>query len=165
MHTLYRYFIVFTVVFTLCTIAHTQPANMLDITLNVSPHSARIIVHFNNKGSTPLRLWGDGNSWGWDNVRFIIIRNNVPFYFRRNPDEMFTRNGPGYDEVGKLKSLDRAFDLSDGSWITSKNAPKEILRSDTVICTYAINSTPAAAKYDVWIGTACGVNGLLYANQ
>jgi len=165
MHTLYKYFTVFTVIFALCSIAHAQPTNLLGITLNVKPHTARIIVHFNNKGSTPLRLWGNGNSWGWDNVRFIVIRDQVPFYFRRNPEEIFTRNGPGYDEVGKLKSLDRAFDISDGSWVASKNAPKELLRSDTVICAYAINSTPEAAKYDVWIGTACGVNELLHANQ
>ena len=159
MNMLYRYAISLIVIFALPAMATAQPASALNISVKADPRTGTIIVHFINPGSGPIRLWKGPNSWSWDNVRFIIIRDHVSSYFRRDPEEIFTRNIPAYDEVSEHKSLDRVFSVFDGSWVASKNAPKQLEKGDTIICVYAVNPTPEAAKYEVWVGTACGMSG------
>ena len=134
-----------------------QSPSMLDLRIKTESSNGIIVANFINQGTSSIKLWKGANSWAWDNVRFVIIRNHVSFYFRRNPAEAFTRNGPAYYDVKKLESVAHAFDIFDGSWLASEGAPQKLVKGDTIICAYAVNSTPEAAKYNVWVGTACAI--------
>lgn len=78
--------------------------------------SGVVTVEINNTSQKPIRIWNDANSWGAAHMRILLIRDGRLKTFFENPDQMFTRNGPGFDEIAAGAKIDRELSLNGGNW-------------------------------------------------
>jgi len=78
--------------------------------------SGVVTVEINNSSQEPIRIWQDSNSWGAAHWRVLLIRNGRLETFFENPDQGFTVNGPGFDEIAAGAKIDRELSLNGGNW-------------------------------------------------
>ena len=136
--------------------AQSRPSDEnLVISVLLEPVHGAITVCFTNKSDNTLRIWRDSNSWGWDNLEFVVIRERVPYFFRRNPNEGFTRNIASFETIQSAQKVERKANLFDGTWVSSYGAPLSLREDDTIIAAYTVKITPEAQKLQVWTGVAC----------
>jgi hypothetical protein len=129
--------------------------------LDISP-SARLRIAIHNTGTSPLRIWKEKNSWGAARWRVLRVRDGKLETFFQNPDQLFTRNIPGFTEVQRETSVE--LDLNGGNWCSSLGcssfdeqgiAGKKVTfqRGDIVFVIFDVPPSEEAVKMGVWYGT------------
>ncbi|HEU0046289.1 MAG TPA: hypothetical protein VFQ43_01635, partial [Nitrososphaera sp.] len=107
--------------------------------------------------------WKDSNSWGAACWRVFLIRNGTLEVFFQNPDQEFTKNGPGFNEIPGGGHLDQKLDLNGGNWCGLGHCSIHSERgfggkkfnfepNDTVIVIYHVPVTQEAHDNHVWYG-------------
>jgi hypothetical protein len=139
-----------------CGQASVKNGSMSDLKLTVvgiAP-AGRITMNLSNPSNKPLRIWEDANSWGAAVWRVLLIRNGQLETFYQNPDQSFTRNGPGFKELAAGAHIDKQLDLNGENWrgLAGKNVKFE--PGDTIVIIYDVPATVEARKYQVWYGVA-----------
>jgi len=136
--------------------------------------SGVITVEINNSLRKPIRIWNEANSWGAAHWRVLLIRNGRLMTFYENPDQMFTRNGPGFKEIAGGAKIERQLSLNNGDWCGFGHCSSysdhgfggrevNFKRGDILIVIYDVPKqdvfpeapiTVEASKMGVWYGVA-----------
>ena len=125
--------------------------------------SGVVTVELNNSSQKPIRIWGEANSWGAAHWRVLLIRNGRLNTFFENPDRMFMRNGPGFNEIAVGGHFGRKLDIVGEGWRGPDVQKIRFVRGDVLIVIYdvpnqfAFSEAPisvAASKMGVWYGVA-----------
>ena len=136
-----------------------QPSAM-KISLAISKAAPMALaIDFENSSDQAIHLWTDSNSWGWENLAIVVMRQGNPHFYRRTLNEGFTRNVPRFDVIEPGKSLGRVINLADGSWICSGQPLANLMKTDTIIALYAVPKSTEGSERNVWSGVACGATG------
>lgn len=141
--------------------ANDKPMNELALKIKeVSPFGS-ISVEVANTSKKPIRIWKESNSWGAARWRVLLIRGGRLETFFQNPDQGFTRNVPGFDEIAAGGHVDKKLDLNGGNWLGSDGAKISFEAGDTVIVVYDVPKEfgwsdssigDEIRKMDVWYG-------------
>ena len=129
-----------------------RPVTGLELEIVDTHANGTIAVALHNRSSSPLRIWDDANSWGAGRWRVLLVRKRQVFTFHEDPDQSFTRNGPGFSEIAPGGRTERTLDLNDERWRGAGN--RRIESGDVVIVLYDVPLTDEAAQYRVWYGVA-----------
>jgi hypothetical protein len=125
--------------------------------------SGVVTVELNNPLQKPVRIWNEANSWGAAHWRVLLIRDGRLKTFFENPDRMFTRNGPGFNEIAVGGHFERKLDIVGEGWRGPDVQKISFVRGDILIVIYdvpnqfAFSEAPisvAASKMGVWYGVA-----------
>jgi hypothetical protein len=127
--------------------------SMLKISIRSFDATGDVTMELSHSAPEKLRIWKDGNSWGWANWRILVLRSSSVFQINRNPDEGFTRNFPGFDEIEPAQPKTIHLKLNDGSWRCGKESNFRFQKGDEVIVLYSVPQTPEGAAANVWNGT------------
>ena len=149
----------------LCRSAAANEKSMNELTIKIkeiSP-SGIVSVEVGNNSTKPIRIWKESNSWGAARWRVLVIRNGQLQTYFQNPDQGFTRNVPGFDEIAAGGHIDKKLDLNGGNWRGLDHAKIGFEPGDTVIVIYDVpkqfgwSETSVAvetSKMGVWCGVA-----------
>ena len=69
--------------------ARVYPEMRLNVTVPKEGTPMTLIVDFENLSKVPINIWQSCNSWGWDNLAIVIVREGVPNYYRQLLNPMF----------------------------------------------------------------------------
>jgi len=137
--------------------------NTLNITKLEVSRAAQVTLQLENSSKEPVRVWKGSNSWGAACWRVFLIRNGTLEVFFQNPDQEFTKNGPGFNEIPGGGHLDQKLDLNGGNWCGLGHCSIHSERgfggkkfnfepNDTVIVIYDVPVTQEAHDNHVWYG-------------
>jgi hypothetical protein len=147
----------------LSTAASDLPMNELTIKIREVSPSGSISVEVGNTSKKPIRIWKESNTWGAARWRVLLIREGQLKTFFQNPDQGFTRNVPGFEEIAVGGHVDRKLDLKGGNWRGMDGANISFEPGDTVIAIYDVpkqfgwseaSVVDATRKMGVWYGVA-----------
>jgi hypothetical protein len=129
-------------------VAEGQPLALeLQVDPSLPPRGAVAIA---NRGTTPVRVWELGNSWGDATLSFELLRDGAVEKIVREP-QVYTVNLPERREVPAGGRHEWRFDLGDGSWkigdVTHLDVPDTRL-----VAVYEVVPTPEAEEHGVWVG-------------
>jgi hypothetical protein len=127
--------------------------SMLKISIRSFDAAGDVTMELRHSASEKLRIWRDGNSWGSANWRILVLRGSSVVVINRNPDEGFTRNFPGFDEIEPSQTRTIQLKLNDGSWRCGEESNFRFRDGDEVVVLYSVPQTPEAAAANVWNGT------------
>jgi len=143
----------------------TKAKSMNDLKVKIVEvsHSGEITVELSNSSKELIRIWRDSNSWGADRWRVLLIRNGRLETFFQNPNRLFTRNVPSFDELAAGAHIEKKLDLNGGNWCGLGHCALYNERgfggekasfepNDMVIVVYDVPRTTEAHKLDVWFG-------------
>lgn len=116
--------------------------------------SDQINIRLRNISSEPLRIWQESNSWGAARWRVIVLRGEQMITLFQNPEQFFTKNSPGYNELGRGGIVERKLNLSDGSWRGSIDKEIALQKGDLVVVIYDVPLSHEAQSLGVWYGVA-----------
>jgi hypothetical protein len=113
---------------------------------------ARPIITIHNDTRSELRVWQDGNSWGWWNVSFCVAMDDGHvIHLQRSKSMSFTANGPGWEAIAPDKEVTRnEIDFHDGYWELPKDLNLGKVRYISVI--YFVKPTKESTEKGVWTG-------------
>ncbi|HVS81145.1 MAG TPA: hypothetical protein VHE60_05385 [Pyrinomonadaceae bacterium] len=125
--------------------------------------TAQVNLVIENSSKEPVRVWKGSNSWGAACWRVFLIRNGTLEVFFQNPDQEFTKNGPGFNEIPGGGHLDQKLDLNGGNWCGLGHCSIHSERgfggkkfnfepNDTVIVIYDVPVTQEGRDNGVWYG-------------
>jgi len=115
------------------------------------PNSLMITV--SNDSQSSLRLWEDGNSWGWKAFSICMLqKDGEVIHVKRKPSD-FTKNAPDFFDIAAGKSKVLSLDLDDEWWTLPENANWKTGTVDVSVILY-IRESPESLKYSVWTGTS-----------
>lgn len=146
-------------------LAAAQDKIMPDLSLRIvqaSP-SGTVAVAIANASQRPIRIWQESNSWGAAHWRVLLIRNGRLQPFFENPDQVFTRNIPTFDEITPGSHIERKLDLSAETWRGTEGQKVRFEHGDTVVVVYDVPKsygwagaavTLEASKMGIWYGVA-----------
>jgi hypothetical protein len=105
-----------------------------------------------NVSPTPVRIWTDSCSFGYESLRFrACTGDGTPWWVRRKPAR-WTVNIPDYIEILPAAAHIRELDLGDGSWDLSES--QEFLRTElNVSAILEIGPDANTALYGVVTGS------------
>jgi hypothetical protein len=137
--------------------------NALNLTKLEVSRAAQITLQVENSSKAPVRIWRDSNSWGAACWRVLLIRNGRLEVFFQNPDQVFTRNGPAFNEISGGDHLEQKLDLNGGNWcgfgycsryneVGFGGKKLNFETNDVVILTYDVPATQEARDNGVWYG-------------
>jgi hypothetical protein len=114
--------------------------------------TARPVVAICNNTTNELRVWRDGNSWGWWNVSFCVAMDDGRvIHVQRSRVTGFTSNGPVAEAIAPGKEVTRTdLDFHDRDWELPKDFDLDKVRYICAI--YFIEPTKESAEQDVWTG-------------
>lgn len=126
-------------------------------------NSGRLSIELNNISPNPIRIWKDANSWGAARWRVMVLRTGQLDGFFQNPNQAFTRNGPGFTEIAAGSHVEQKIDLNDGRWcvIGDCSSPDQrdfqikkvnFKQGDVLIVIYDVPLTGEAQQMNVWYG-------------
>jgi hypothetical protein len=121
---------------------------------STDPLSCPIITIHNDTGGE-LRVWYNGNSWGWWNLSFCAaMEDGSIIHIERGANIAFTSNAPMYETIapGKEAVRDR-IDFSEKYWRywdIPKNFNLDKVRYISAI--YFVKPTKESAEKGVWTG-------------
>jgi hypothetical protein len=78
--------------------------------------SGVVTVEIDNSSQKPIRIWKESNSWGAAHWRVLRIRKGALETFFQNPDQGFTRNVPGFEEIAGGAKIEQELSLNNGNW-------------------------------------------------
>ncbi len=128
--------------------------------------SGVVTVQISNSSQTPIRIWKESNSWGATHWRILLIRNSRLKTYFENPDPMFTRNIPTFNEVAAGGHFERTLDIAGEGWRGPDVQTTEFVRGDVLIVIYDVPRPDVypedpvsveAAKMGVWYGVAASM--------
>jgi hypothetical protein len=125
--------------------------------------SGSIVVTINNSSKLPIKVWKESNSWGAARWRVLLVRNGQLELFFQNPNQLFTRNIPTFNEVAGEAQIEQKLDLNGGNWcrldyctsydergVGGKNISFE--PQDKIFVIYDVPRTDEAINMGVWYG-------------
>lgn len=119
----------------------------------ISP-DGRIDVSLQNVTQKTLRVWQSWNSWGAALWRVLRISGGRLQTFFENPDRIFTKNFPAYDELPAGAKMSVTLDVNSREWRTTGNGPTKFERGGTVVVVYDVPWSDEASDKGVWHGFA-----------
>jgi hypothetical protein len=136
---------------------------MSGLTLSIKEvkSSGVITVEINNSSQNPIKIWKEGNSWGAGHWRVLLINGGRIRAFFQNPDQVFTRNFPAFNEIPARGFIDRKLDIAGEGWRRSDVGKIEVEHGDTLIVIYDVPKhlvfpeapdSVEADKMGVWYG-------------
>lgn len=146
-------------------IAEENAINKLTLRIKGVSLTGRVTVEIDNPSRKPIRIWKDSNSWGAARWRVLRIRNRQVETFFQNPDQEFTRNGPGFHVVAGGGHVQQKLDLNGGNWCGFAHcssykqlglAGQKVAfeQSDLIIVIYDVPFTPESLSLGVWYGVS-----------
>jgi len=118
--------------------------------------SGELVIKYLNNTSSVIRIWQSDNSWGWENLSFILRIENTgtQINITRAKTMGWTKNGPGYFEILPGQEIITPVQLTGKSWEADQTL--SIMNNEIVSVKALLNilSTPEAKELDVWIGKA-----------
>jgi hypothetical protein len=133
--------------------AQEPPPTGLDLkVLKVS--SGTVTVELQNSSADSVRIFNESNSWGAAHWRILLLKNGRLETYFQNPNQLFTKNGPGYHELSKNGNEQKILDVNDGSWCGLDGQKVNIGTGDTVIVVYDVPPTKEGYKLKVWYGVS-----------
>jgi hypothetical protein len=133
-------------------VASEKPINELIIKIvEVSP-SGSIAIEVGNPSKKPIRVWNESNSWGAARWRVLLIRKGQLETFFQNPDQQFTRNGPGFSEIAAESHINKNLDLNGANWLGLNGKAVHFEPGDLVVVIYDVPVTDEGRKLNVWYG-------------
>lgn len=144
------------------------PGTGLTLEIAATAQPGKLRAKMTNSSSAPIRLWQGWNTWGAMNWRVLLIRNGKIEIFFQNPNQMFTRNGPAFDEIGRGRSITRYLDLNGGNWcglgVCSAYNDKgfagksvSLQRGDVLVVIYDVRPTTESFRLNVWYGVTAAI--------
>jgi hypothetical protein len=140
--------------------------NSLTIRITEASPSGTISIEVDNDSSGVIRIWKESNSWGAARWAVLLIRGGQIQTFYQNPDQGFTRNVPGFDEIASGGHIEKSLDLNGGNWRGSGGRRVRFEKGDLVIVIYDVpkqfgwSEAKIAAetqKMGVWYGVASAI--------
>ncbi len=130
--------LLFANLFCLSAAASGKSMNELELKItDVSP-SGTISVEVDNTSSKPVRIWKESNSWGAGRWRVLLIRGDRLKTLFQSPDQGFTRNVPGFDEIATGGHIEKKLDLNGGNWQGLDGTRISFEPGDTIIVVYDV---------------------------
>ena len=125
--------------------------NVAELSLRVYPEDDTLVWEVTNTGADSVRLWQQGNSWGWS-----MPRLSVGTHVLRPAARVWTRNFPANTELAPQESARYA--LRAGDFDPGTLEPLQSLSDQPLRVTPELHCepTPEAAEYGVWCGTLRG---------
>jgi hypothetical protein len=113
---------------------------------------SRPVVSICNNTESELRVWRDGNSWGWWNVSFCAAMDDGRvIHLQRSISMSFTTNGPVCEVIAPGKQATRThIDFEDGYWKLPKDFSLGKVRHISAI--YFVKPTKESGEKGVWTG-------------
>lgn len=146
--------------------AQEKPMEQLAIrVIDVSPPGG-FVVQVANVSRGPIKIWKESNIWGAARWRVLLIRDGKMQTFSQDPDQVFTRNIPSFDELGVGAQIEKRMDLNAQNWRGSEGRKADLKSGDTIIVIYDVPKefgwvgapvTIQARDMDVWYGVAAGL--------
>ncbi len=130
--------------------------------IHISPPN-RIVLRIENPSDRSIRIWRESNSWGAGHWRVLVVRKGQVETLYQNPDQAFTRNIPGFDEIKADGYIDKTLDLDVGDWRSAGDRRPSLESGDLVIVVYDVPKalgwvgapdTVRAHEMGVWYGVA-----------
>ncbi len=127
--------------------------NPLTLKIESGFASGNIEIEMCNESKATLRLFSTGNSWGDSRWRVLVLRKDRLDVWIQQPNQIYTRNFPAYEELQPGKCLVRALDLRNGDWAGKHNDfhPES---GETLLAIYEVPVTSESKKRGVWSGFA-----------
>jgi hypothetical protein len=145
------------------TAQNQSPMGGLTLAIKEVKPAGVVTVELNNSSQKPIRIWGEANSWGAAHWRVLLIRDGRLKTFFENPDRMFMRNGPGFNEIAVGGHFERKLDIVGEGWRGPDVQKIRFVRGDVLIVIYDVPNqfvyseapiSVAASKMGVWYGVA-----------
>ena len=115
--------------------------------LSTAPVGGKVVLV--NRGSSEIRVWRAGNSWGDETLSFVAIIAGRKQNIIRKP-QTYTRNVPASVTLPREGKYEIPFELGDDSW---EPPIKESDVSDTQLeAMYRIVKSPESETHHVWTG-------------
>jgi hypothetical protein len=113
---------------------------------------SRPIIAIRNNTTSELRVWQNGNSWGWWNLSFCVVADDGRvIHLQRSKSTAFTSNGPAYEAIAPGSEVTRnRIDFYDGDWELPKDFNLDKVRYISAI--YFVQPTKESAEKGVWTG-------------
>ena len=136
--------------------AREQNKPMDDLRLKIAEValSDTVAVEIGNPSQKPMRIWKDSNSWGAARWRLLRIRKGVLETFVQNPNSLFTRNVPSFDEIAGGSHIERKLNLNAQDWRPLGHKKTDFQSGDLVIVIYDVPVSREAREMNVWWGVA-----------
>lgn len=125
-----------------------SPSLQLEIRKS-GPSSGTVILA--NRGSSTLRVWRSGNSWGDDTLFFEIVSNGRASEIRRTP-QTYTRNLPASVALEPGGAQEFPFDMGDGEWEPEAAVQRATAPEARITAIYRVAASPEATAQGVWVG-------------
>jgi hypothetical protein len=143
--------------------ATQEPTSGLTVRIVSFANPGHLSIEIDNTSAQPIRIWKDSNSWGAARWRVLFLRNGQMNGFYQNPNQAFSRNGPGFTEIAGGSSVALELDLGDGEWCgfgecssRDQHKPKgekiSFNRGDVVTVIYDVPRSGEAGEMSVWYG-------------
>jgi hypothetical protein len=126
--------------------------NIINIRLEIK--SGEIFFIYKNNSARVIRIWQPENSWGWENLSFILHAKNsgVQIKIFRGSTMGWTKNGPAYFEIAPGHEMRIPLHLNEKSWKTDRDISKIKNEPLSVKAIFRITNTKEAKELNVWIG-------------
>jgi hypothetical protein len=153
--------LIFSNLFCLFAVASAKSMDGLTIKITEVLPSGSMSVEVDNTSSKPVRIWKESNSWGAARWRVLLIRGDKLKTFFQSPDQRFTRNVPGFDEIGAGGHIEKKLDLNGGNWEGFDGMQISFEPGDTIIVVYDVpkefgwsdsSIAEKVRKMEVWYG-------------
>ena len=104
-----------------------------------------------NRGSSEIRVWRTGNSWGDEALSFEGTRGRSVHRIMRDP-QVYTRNVPLFVSLKPGERYEIPFDLRDGSWPPEAAIRRLQAPGVQLAAVYEVPRSPEATAHAVWSG-------------
>jgi hypothetical protein len=125
-------------------------APLLTVEMHTSQPPAGTVVLV-NPGSSALRVWRLGNSWGDETLSFEIASGGHRDAIRRKP-QVYTRNIPASVVLERGEKQEIAFAIEDGQWEPAAAVARLAAADALITAIYRVAPSPEASAQGVWIG-------------
>ncbi len=136
--------------------AQKVPKAQNTMNINLEIESGETFVVYKNNTSDVIRIWQPDNSWGWENLSFIIRikKSNSILHISRVKNMVWTKNGPVYFEILPGHQMKVPVQLTGKSWEADKDISKIRNEPVSIKAVFTITKTPEGKELNVWVGKA-----------
>lgn len=118
----------------------------------VLPLGGSFPVVVTNVSKSPVKLWRDWCSWGYDNVGLVYEDGDKDVEIRKVPGE-WGKNYPDAAEIAPGESMIFTVTLDDKKWENLKFLADHVNKKVKLRVTYHIKPDEDTAKLGVWTGS------------
>lgn len=128
----------FTSLFGISALASNNSMKELELKITDVAATGTISVEVDNTSSKPVRIWKESNSWGAARWRVLLIRGGRLRTLFQSPDQGFTRNVPGFEEIATGGHIEKKLDLNGGNWQGLDGTKISFEAGETIIVVYDV---------------------------